>query len=368
MIKVLIVFGTRPEAIKVAPVIQELKNYPGKFKVVTCATAQHRRMLDQVLDIFTIKADMDLDIMQKNQTLYSLTSRVMERVSRILEQVKPDLVLVQGDTTTAMVVSLAAFYQKIPVGHIEAGLRTHDIYNPFPEEVNRRLISVLSTLNFAPTKTAAAFLRTEGIDKKRIFLTGNTVVDALRMISRHACSPPHGVVPTDTKIILVTAHRRENFGQPLRNICAAIRAIAEENKNVHIVYPVHLNPNVNRVVHQRLHNHPRITLIPPVDYRELVWLLKKSYLVLTDSGGIQEEAPTFGKPVIVMREVTERPEGIRAGVAQLAGTDTGTIVKKVTTLLNNKKAYARMARAGNPYGDGKAAQRISRAITAYFRL
>lgn len=367
MIKILIIFGTRPEAIKIIPVIKEMNKIPGIFKVTLCVTAQHREMLDQVLKLFEIKPDIDLNLMLKNQTLYSLSARIIERVSDLLIKLKPDLVLVQGDTTTAMAVALSAFYQKIPIGHIEAGLRTEDIYNPFPEEVNRRLISSLATFNFAPTKIAVAALKSEGIKEEKIFLTGNTIVDALNMIVPKLEKPNFKCSQNNKKLILVTAHRRENFGKPLLHICKALKKIVEKNKNIEIIYPVHLNPNVRKIVYKELHNRERIRLIPPVNYDELIALLLNSYLVLTDSGGIQEEAPTFGKPVLVMRDKTERPEGIESGIAKLVGTQTKRIVKETTLLLTNKNAYQKMSKATNPYGDGKASQRIVHILQSYFK-
>ena len=367
MVKIFVVFGTRPEAIKMAPVVKELKKFPNQFKVVVCATAQHREMLDQVLSLFKIKPDIDLNLMQKDQTLYSLTSKAIVVLSESLIKIKPDLVLVQGDTTTAMVAALASFYCKIPVGHVEAGLRTNDIYSPFPEEVNRRLITVLSNLNFAPTKISAASLIKEGISKKKIFLTGNTIVDALKMISQKARNAELPVKTKAKKMILVTAHRRESFGRPIINICNALKEIVKRNRSVEIIYPVHMNPNIHDVVYPQLQGIEQIKLIKPIEYDKLICLLSKCYLVLTDSGGIQEEAPSFAKPVLVMRGTTERPEGIEAGVAKLVGTESRKIVKETCELLNNSKAYEKMSKALNPYGDGKASKRIARIIKQYFK-
>jgi UDP-N-acetylglucosamine 2-epimerase len=315
-------------------------------------------MLDQVLSLFYISPDIDLNLMRPGQTLESLTSRALTAITPVLKKHKPHCVLVQGDTTTAMTVALAAFYEKIPVGHVEAGLRTHDIYNPFPEEINRRMISAIATWHFAPTGTAYQHLRAEG-KRSGVYLTGNTVIDALRMIVKR--NPPVSLPwkpAADSRLILVTSHRRENFGQPLENICAALKNLALKHKNIEIVYPVHLNPNVNAPVHRMLNGVPRVRLIPPLEYHELVNLMRRSYLILTDSGGIQEEAPAFGKPVLVMRVETERPEGIKAGVAKLVGTDTRTIIKEVETLLCQPSRYRAMSKASNPYGDGKAAKRI----------
>jgi UDP-N-acetylglucosamine 2-epimerase (non-hydrolysing) len=368
-VKILIIFGTRPEAIKMAPVVKELKKHKSRIKTIVCVSGQHREMLKQVLSIFNIKPDIDLNIMQKNQSLDSLTSNAMQVLAKILTKIKPDLVLVQGDTTTAMVAGLASFYQRIPVGHIEAGLRTNDIYNPFPEEINRRIITTVATYHFAPTKNSFRALLKEGVPKKSIFLTGNTIVDAMKMIARgfdRKVNLDLGLSGKN-KLILVTAHRRENFGAPLKSICAALSAIVKRNKNVEIVYPVHLNPNVREPVYRLLSGINRIHLIPPVEYHQLAYLLKKAYLVLTDSGGIQEEAPVFGKPVLVMRIETERPEGIKAGVTKLIGTDKNTIVREVELLLYNHRAYAKMSKSINLYGDGKAAKRIVCIIVKNFK-
>ncbi|HOW42789.1 MAG TPA: UDP-N-acetylglucosamine 2-epimerase (non-hydrolyzing) [Candidatus Omnitrophota bacterium] len=357
--KILVVFGTRPEAIKMAPVVKELRKEKSSFQTVVCVTGQHRHMLDQVLKLFKIRPDMDLNLMQENQSLPSLTARALVILTETLQRVKPDLVLVQGDTTTAMVAALAAFYQKIPVGHVEAGLRTHDIYNPFPEEVNRCIISAMASFNFAPTRISYQALIDQGISKQRVLLTGNTVVDALRMIVKSGKFAKVNIaLKKNSRLILVTAHRRENFGRPLEQICDALNAIVKRNPDVEVVYPVHLNPNVKNTVYERLAGKERIHLIAPTEYDQLVYLIKNAYLILTDSGGIQEEAPAFGKPVLVMREETERPEGIEAGVARLVGTNTAIIVKEVEKLLTREAVYNKMSRAVSPYGDGKAAERI----------
>lgn len=358
MKKILVVFGTRPEAIKMAPVIKELKKYTSEFEPIVCVTAQHRQMLDQVLSLFEITPDIDLNLMEENQSLDSLTAKAIQMLTKTIKEVRPDLVLVQGDTTTGMASALASFYQRVPVGHIEAGLRTNDRYNPFPEEINRRVISVLSTYNFAPTKKAVESLLNEGICKESIFLTGNTIVDALQTIIKKKKRIHFDFPLNRYKLILVTAHRRENFGRPLENICAALKEITRRNPDVEIVYPVHLNPNVKEVVYRMLCQEERIHLVPPVEYCELVYLLDRSYLVLTDSGGIQEEAPALGKPVLVLRKETERPEGVEASVAKVIGTDTERIINETELLLRNKEAYIKMARATNPYGDGYAAERI----------
>lgn len=362
MIKVLSIFGTRPEAIKMAPVVKELEKYSEKIKSIVCVTGQHRQMLDQVLSLFEIEPDIDLDLMEKEQTLSSLTSKAISALTHVINRVKPDISLVQGDTTTAMVASLASFYEKIPVAHVEAGLRTQNRYSPFPEEINRRLISVLATYNFAPTQTAVDALLAEGVPKESVFLTGNTVIDALLMIIKKEYKPNVEFLLGSNRLILVTAHRRENFGRPLENICKALLKIAHRNPEVEIVYPVHLNPNVQKVVYGILSNQKGIHLIEPLEYQDLVHLMNQSYLVLTDSGGIQEEAPALGKPVLVMRHETERPEGVEAGVAKVVGTECETIVSETERLLYDQEEYASMSKAINPYGDGLAAQRIVRII------
>lgn len=354
----MVVFGTRPEAIKMAPVVKELEKYPAKIEPIVCITAQHRQMLDQVLSLFEIKPQIDLDLMEKNQMLTSLTSKALTGLTKVIDSISPDIVLVQGDTTTAMVASLASFYQKVPVGHIEAGLRTHNRYSPFPEEVNRRLISVLATYNFAPTQTAVDALLAEGVSKENIFLTGNTVVDALLMTIKKGHTPDFGFPLNSDKLILVTAHRRENLGHPLENICVAIKEIVSRNPEVEIVYPVHLNPNVRKTVHRIITNQERIHLIAPLEYEQFVHLMNRSYIVLTDSGGIQEEAPVLGKPVLVLRHETERPEAVEAGTVKVIGTDIETIVKETELLLHDQQEYSKMSKAISPYGDGHSAERI----------
>ncbi len=393
MRKILIVFGTRPEAIKLAPVIQKLKadssrldkkrNQTGqaKFKTILCVTAQHREMLDQVLRIFDISPDYDLDIMKDNQDLFDVTTNVLTGLRGILESERPDLVLVQGDTTTAFVAGLAAYYLKIPIGHVEAGLRTYNKYSPFPEEKNRHLLSTLADFHFAPTDWAKSNLLKEGIPEDRIWVTGNTVIDALLTVSsgqKAASSKKHWITHfkekynltlttnTDTnhsKLVLVTGHRRENFGEGFENICAALKEIAEQREDVTIVYPVHLNPNVQEPVKTILNGRPNIHLIEPLEYEPFVFLMSYSYLILTDSGGIQEEAPSLGKPVLVMRDTTERPEGIEVGTVKLVGTDKDTIVNNTFELLDNPVLYDKMSIAINPYGDGKAAERIYRVLS-----
>ena len=363
---ILTIFGTRPEAIKMAPVVNQLKKHQDLLQSIICVTGQHRQMLDQILATFQIEPDIDLNLMQEDQTLASLSSRAMEAISDTLSQVRPDLILVQGDTTTAMIGALAAHYYKVPVGHVEAGLRTDHRYNPFPEEMNRRLISVLSSLHFAPTQKSFDVLIREGHDKDTVFLTGNTVVDALFMVLNMRKPQKQEFFKQGYKGILVTAHRRENFEQPLLNICRALLQIAQENHHVDIVYPVHLNPNIKGPVHELLSDQPRIRLTAPLDYESIVHAMSSCYLVLTDSGGIQEEAPALGKPVLVMRETTERPEGVAAGVAKLVGCETANIAENANLLLTNDEEYALMAKAVNPYGDGRSAEKILQVILKHF--
>jgi len=357
--KILMLFGTRPEIIKLAPVVLSLRRFPARFETILVATAQHRGILDQMLRIFELTPDIDLDVMRPNQSLEGLTSILMEKVTAVLTQTRPDLVLIEGDTTTVMISALAAFYQKIPVGHVEAGLRTQNIYNPFPEEINRRIVSTLATYHFAPTKNAAKNLKKEGIPSSRIFVTGNTVVDALLDISRKIDDYPLPLkLSPEKRLLLVTAHRRESFGMPLENICRALKDVAGKNPDVEIVYPVHPNPNVQENVLKLLQHTERIYLTEPLDYIDFLLLMKKSYLILTDSGGIQEEAPTFKKPVLVLRAVTERPEGVAAGIAKIVGTDRKRIIEETQRLLDDREEYLRMTSKRNPYGDGKAAERI----------
>lgn len=359
--KILSVFGTRPEAIKMAPVIAELNKHQDKLTSLVCVTAQHREMLDQVLGLFAIKPDYDLGIMQPNQSLAELTARALTKLDEVLRQEKPDWILVQGDTTTVMAASLAAFYHHIKVGHVEAGLRSFDKYQPFPEEINRKIATSLSDMHFAPTEVARQNLLREGIADAQIVVTGNTVIDALLQVAEKPYdwdTSGLAAIPRDRRTILVTAHRRENFGAPLKNICAALRTLAERYADVQIVYPVHLNPNVQQVVYEMLGQLSNVTLLKPLEYLPLVQLMKHSYLVITDSGGIQEEAPGLGKPVLVLRDVTERPEGITAGTVKLVGTDKEQIIHEASLLLDNQTAYETMSQAVNPYGDGKASQRI----------
>ncbi len=358
MKRVLTVFGTRPEAIKLAPVILQLRNHPECIESMVCVTAQHREMLDQVLEWFQIKPDYDLDLMQPGQELAGFASHAIVAVSKVLHEVQPDVVLVQGDTTTVMITSLATFYQRIPIGHVEAGLRTRDRYNPFPEEINRRIAGVLATYHFAPTARAAAALRAEQVPENNIFITGNTVIDALLMTLERPVSLELDFSPDGQQLILVTAHRRESFGAPFESLCLALRDLAQRNAGVEIVYPVHLNPNVRRPVERILAQQPRVHLLEPLRYEQFVHLMAHAYLILTDSGGIQEEAPVLGKPTLVMRETTERPEAIEAGIARLVGTNRHHIVAEAERLLCDAEMYRSMAQAGSPFGDGRAAERI----------
>ena len=364
MKKILIVFGTRPEAIKMAPVVKELAGRTGQFEVRVCSTGQHREMLDQVLDIFGIKPDYDLNIMKSNQDLYDISTRILLGMREVIAKEKPDLVLVHGDTTTSTFAALAAFYQQVPVGHVEAGLRTCNIYSPWPEEMNRQLNGRLCTWHFAPTERARQNLLEENVPDSHIAVTGNTVIDALQWVaaSGKAKAPAFGRVE-ERRMVLVTGHRRENFGEGMRHICQAINTLAMQFPDVDFVYPVHLNPNVRGAVESVIdRKHNNIYLLEPQSYLPFVGLLQQCTLVLTDSGGLQEEAPAFGKPVLVMRDTTERPEAIEAGTARLVGTDCKTIVNSVSELLTNQEVYRTMAHAANPFGDGHAAKRIAEVI------
>ncbi len=364
-LKVLAVFGTRPEAIKMAPVVHALAQAEG-IEAKVCVTAQHRQMLDQVLDLFKIKPDFDLDLMKPGQDLTDITSNVLVGIRTVFEQWRPDWVLVHGDTTTTLATSLAAYYDKIKVGHIEAGLRTGNIYSPWPEEMNRRIAGAISAVHFSPTETAKANLLREGVDERYIIVTGNTVIDALLDVVQRIRTDAvlisdmerrFAFLNKSQKLILVTGHRRENFGDGFLNICAALAEISKRD-DVQIIYPVHLNPNVQEPVNRLLGSNPNIHLIEPQDYLPFVFLMDKAYLMLTDSGGIQEEAPSLGKPVLVMRDTTERPEAVNAGTVKLVGTDRHMIVTETERLLNDSNEYQRMSLAHNPYGDGKAASRI----------
>lgn len=364
--KVILVFGTRPEAIKMAPLTLAFQNSEF-FDTRVLVTAQHREMLDQVLDIFDIKPDYDLDLMSKGQTLTDVTCKVLQGVEGIFAEEKPDLVLVHGDTATSTAAALAAYYQQIPVGHIEAGLRTGNIYSPFPEEMNRKITGAISSFHFAPTETSRNNLINEGVDKNSIITVGNTVIDALLLVSsiieNKKFSDLHEI-DLNKKIILITGHRRENFGEGFINICKAIRELAEKNKDVLFVYPVHLNPNVRKPVLSILNDLENVRLIEPLSYEPFVKLMDHSHIILTDSGGIQEEAPSLGKPVLVMRDTTERPEALDAGTVKLVGTNKELIISSVEELLNDKDLYNQMSKSHNPYGDGKACERILSYLNA----
>ncbi|MDD3828473.1 MAG: UDP-N-acetylglucosamine 2-epimerase (non-hydrolyzing) [Anaerolineae bacterium] len=364
-IKVLSVVGTRPEAIKMAPVIRALRRRPGRVDCRVCVTAQHRRLLDQVLHLFGIAPDYDLDVMAEDQSPTQVAAAVLARLEPILRAERPDWVLVQGDTTTVLAASIAAFYARARVAHVEAGLRTHDRWQPFPEEMNRRVASVVADLHLAPTDWARDNLLREGVPGECIRVTGNPVIDALQWAASLPYDPaggPLGAIPRDGRLLLVTAHRRENFGRPLEEICRALVDLVAAEGDLHVVYPVHPNPTVQGTVTRLLAGQSGVTLTPPLSYLALVNLLKRACLVLTDSGGIQEEAPGLGKPVLVLREVTERPEAVAAGTVQVVGTDRGRIVAAARRLLDDPAAYAAMARAVNPYGDGQAAERIAAAL------
>jgi len=366
----MVVFGTRPEAVKMAPIIACLSADPTRFVPCTVVTAQHREMVDQVLEVFRIQPDYDLNLMQHGQTLPELTGRVLTALTPILQRERPDLLLVQGDTTTVLAASLAAFYEQIPVGHVEAGLRTDQKYDPFPEEMNRRLTSHLADLHLAATPAARENLLREGIAPSAIYVTGNPVIDALRWVAQQPAPPTLPGVPAEalaenTRLLLVTAHRRENWGEPLRRICLALRQLAEQDEDVRVVYALHRNPLIREVATAELGACPRVALIEPPDYGVFVRLMQRATLILTDSGGLQEEAPALGVPVLVLRRTTERPEGIAAGTARLVGTDPEAIVAAAQELLDDPAAHEAMARAVNPYGDGRAAPRIVAAIEHY---
>lgn len=358
MKKVMLVFGTRPEAIKMCPVVNELKRRQS-LKVIVCVTGQHRQMLDQVLNVFQVVPDHDLSIMKDRQTLFDVTITILERIGRVLESEKPDVVLVHGDTSSTFVTALACFYLHIPVGHVEAGLRTWNIESPFPEEFNRQTVSIVSRYNFAPTEQAKANLLREGRDPKTIFVTGNTVIDALKTTVRENYTHPELEWASGSRLIVITAHRRENLGEPMRNMFKAIRRVMEEHPDVKAIYPIHMNPAVRQTANEIFSNDERIHLIEPLDVLDFHNFMAKSHLILTDSGGIQEEAPSLGKPVLVMRDTTERPEGIAAGTVKLVGTKEETIYQEFTSLLNDRVAYDAMSNATNPYGDGRASERIA---------
>ena len=378
MKKIMLVFGTRPEAIKMAPLVKEFQKYPEQFQTIVCVTGQHREMLDQVLHIFEITPDNDLNIMKQGQDLYDVTARVLTGMRDVLKEANPDIVLVHGDTTTSMAAALAAFYQQIPVGHVEAGLRTHDIYSPWPEEMNRQITGRIATYHFSPTPLSRQNLLDEGVCDEKITVTGNTVIDALYMVVERIkndktldlelnCSLINAGYNVDRlnagkRLVLITGHRRENFGEGFITICKAIKALVEKFPDVDFVYPMHLNPNVRKPIHEMfgkgLSNLKNMFFIEPLEYLSFVFLMEKSTIVLTDSGGIQEEAPGLGKPVLVMRNTTERPEALEAGTVKLVGTDFNRIVEEVSRLLEDQGYYGVMSEAVNPYGDGKACERI----------
>ena len=358
MKKILLVFGTRPEAIKMCPLVNELKTREG-IKTVVCVSGQHRQMLDQVLEAFHVVPDYDLSIMKDKQTLFDITTNILDRIKAVLEEVKPDVVLVHGDTSTTFVTALACFYMQIPVGHVEAGLRTNDIYSPYPEEFNRQAVSIISRYNFAPTEQAMQNLLSEGKRPESIFVTGNTAIDALRTTVREDYSHPELVWASDSRLILITAHRRENLGEPMKNMFRAIRRVMDEHTDVKAIYPIHMNPIVRKTADEFLGGDDRIHIIEPLDVLDFHNFLARCFLVLTDSGGIQEEAPSLGKPVLVMRNTTERPEGIAAGTLKLVGTDEEVIYRSFKQLLEDNEEYARMSNACNPYGDGFACKRIA---------
>lgn len=367
MKKVLLVFGTRPEAIKMMPVYLELKKQPD-IETVLAVTGQHRQMLDQVLEAFCVKTDYDLSIMKPQQNLFDITSDVLHGMNKILCEVKPDLVLVHGDTTTTFATSLACFYLKMPVGHVEAGLRTNDIYSPYPEEFNRQVTGVIAKYHFAPTELAKQNLLKEGKCEDDIFVTGNTAIDALKTTVKSDYTNEYLEWAKGSRLILVTAHRRENLGEPMHNMFRAIRRVVDEHEDVKVIYPIHMNPQVREVANKELAGNQKIRLIEPLDVIDFHNMMAKSYLILTDSGGIQEEAPSLGKPVLVMRNVTERPEGISAGTLKLVGTEEEGIYSFFSKLLDNEDEYNKMANATNPYGDGFAARRIAEVICREFNI
>jgi UDP-N-acetylglucosamine 2-epimerase (non-hydrolysing) len=365
MKKILIVFGTRPEAIKMCPLVNELK-LSKQFQTVVCVTGQHRQMLDQVLYTFNVIPDYDLSIMKDKQTLFDVTTTILNKIKVVLEIVKPDLVLVHGDTSTTFATSLACFYLKIPVGHVEAGLRTNNIYSPFPEEFNRKAVSLISKLNFAPTESAKENLINEGINPATIFVTGNTAIDALKTTIKNYYFHPVLEWATGSRLIMITAHRRENIGEPMKNMFRAIKRIVNEHNDIKVIYPIHMNPVVREIANEIFGSDEHIKIIEPLEVIDFHNFLNESYLILTDSGGIQEEAPSLGKPVLVMRDTTERPEGIAAGTLKLVGTNEETIYIAFKQLLNDKNEYLRMSKASNPYGDGHASRRIVKILGEHF--
>lgn len=358
MRKIMLVFGTRPEAIKMCPLVNELKSRK-ELQTVVCVTGQHRQMLDMVLNAFDVKPNYDLSIMKARQTLFDVTTNILERIKAVLEDEKPDVVLVHGDTSTTFVTALACFYLQIPVGHVEAGLRTYNIYSPYPEEFNRQAVGIIAKYNFAPTELSRDNLLKEGKDPASIYVTGNTAIDALKTTVRASYTHPELEWAADSRLIMLTAHRRENLGEPMHHMFRAIRRVMDEHPNVKAIYPIHMNPAVRQAADEELGGCDRVRIIEPLDVLDFHNFLARSYLILTDSGGIQEEAPSLGKPVLVMRDTTERPEGIRAGTLKLVGTHEDTIYHEFNRLLTDKTAYETMAHASNPYGDGHACERIA---------
>lgn len=363
MKKIMLVFGTRPEAIKMCPLVNELKKRKS-IETVVCVTGQHRQMLDQVLEAFSVVPDYDLSIMKDKQTLFDVTVNILERIKTVLEEVKPDVVLVHGDTSTTFVTALACFYLQIPVGHVEAGLRTYNIYSPYPEEFNRQAVSIISQYNFAPTELSRQNLLKEGKNPESIYVTGNTAIDALKTTVRADYTHPELEWADGSRLIMITAHRRENLGEPMRHMFKAIRRVMDEHPDVKAIYPIHMNPVVREIAQEYLGDDDRIHIIEPLDVLDFHNFLSRSYLILTDSGGIQEEAPSLGKPVLVMRDTTERPEGIAAGTLKLVGTEEKTIYKEFSRLLSDKDEYEAMSKASNPYGDGHACERIADILEA----
>lgn len=358
MKKIMLVFGTRPEAIKMCPLVNELKKRKN-IETIVCVTGQHRQMLDQVLEAFSVVPDYDLSIMKDKQTLFDVTVNILERIKTVLEEVKPDIVLVHGDTSTTFVTALACFYLQIPVGHVEAGLRTYNIYSPYPEEFNRQAVSIISQYNFAPTELSKQNLLKEGKNPESIYVTGNTAIDALKTTVRADYTHPELDWANGSRLIMITAHRRENLGEPMRHMFKAIRRVMDEHPDVKAIYPIHMNPVVREIANEYLGDDDRIHIIEPLDVLDFHNFLSRSYLILTDSGGIQEEAPSLGKPVLVMRDTTERPEGIAAGTLKLVGTEEETIYREFSRLLSDKTEYDAMSKASNPYGDGHACERIA---------
>lgn len=363
MKKIMLVFGTRPEAIKMCPLVNELKKRKS-IETVVCVTGQHRQMLDQVLEAFSVVPDYDLSIMKDKQTLFDVTVNILERIKTVLEEVKPDVVLVHGDTSTTFVTALACFYLQIPLGHVEAGLRTYNIYSPYPEEFNRQAVSIISQYNFAPTELSRQNLLKEGKNPESIYVTGNTAIDALKTTVRADYTHPELEWADGSRLIMITAHRRENLGEPMRHMFKAIRRVMDEHPDVKAIYPIHMNPVVREIAQEYLGDDDRIHIIEPLDVLDFHNFLSRSYLILTDSGGIQEEAPSLGKPVLVMRDTTERPEGIAAGTLKLVGTEEETIYKEFSRLLSDKDEYEAMSKASNPYGDGHACERIADILDA----